>query len=46
MSGVGVGSTEMCSVISDNSQLTPLHLILNDLRNALGYVISYTPNVY
>ena len=46
MSGVGVGSTEMRSVISDNGQLTPLRLILNDLRNTLGYVISYAPNVY
>jgi hypothetical protein len=46
MSGVGVGSQEMRSVISDNGQLTPLRLILNDLRTTLGYVINYVPIVY
>jgi hypothetical protein len=46
MSGIGVGSQEMCSVILDNGQLTPLQLILNDLRTTLGYVINYIPIVY
>jgi hypothetical protein len=46
MSGVGVGSTEMRSVISDNSQLAPLRLVLNDLRTTLGYVTHYVPVIY
>jgi len=46
MSGIGVGSKEMCSVISDNGQLTPLQLILNDMRNTLRFVINYAPNIH
>jgi hypothetical protein len=41
MSGVGVGSKEMHSVLVDNSQLLPLHLMLNDLKTKLGYAISH-----
>ena len=41
MSGVGVGSEEMHSVLVDNSQLLPLNLMLNDLKTKIGYVISY-----
>jgi len=40
MSGVGVGSKEMYSVLIDNGQLLPLHLMLNDLKTKLGYVTS------
>ena len=41
MSGVGVGSKEMRSVLVDNGELLPLHLMLNDLQKKLGYVIYY-----
>ena len=41
MSGVGVGSEEMRSVLVDNGQLLPLNLMLNDLKTKIGYVISY-----
>ena len=37
MSGIGVGSAEMHSVLVDNSQLQPLHLMLNDLKTKIGY---------
>ena len=36
MSGVGVGSNEMYSVLMENGQLLPLHLMLNDLKTKLG----------
>ena len=47
MSGVGVGSREMYSVLMDNGQLLPVHLMLNDLKIKLGYVTSRVigPNV-
>ena len=41
MSGVGVGSEEMHSVLVDNGQLLPLQVMLNDLKTMLGYVTSY-----
>jgi hypothetical protein len=41
MSGVGVGSKEMRSVLVDNGQLLPLHLMLNNLKTKLGYVTPY-----
>ena len=41
VSGIGVGSEEMHSVLVDNGQLQPLHLMLNDLRAKLGYVMTY-----
>ena len=41
MSGVGVGSKEMHSVLVDNGELLLLHLMLNDLQKKLGYVIYY-----
>ncbi len=41
MSRVGVGSKEMCSVLVDNGQLLPLHLMLNNLKMKLAYM---TPN--
>jgi hypothetical protein len=41
MSGVGVGSKEMRSVLVDNGQLAPLRLILNDLKTRVGYVIFF-----
>ena len=41
MSGVGVGSDEMRSVLIDNGQLGPLRLILNDLKTKVGYVIFF-----
>jgi hypothetical protein len=41
MSGVGVGSKEMRSVLVDNGQLLPLQIMLNDLKMKLGYVTSY-----
>ena len=41
MSGIGVGSHEMRSVLVDNGELLPLHLMLNDLKTKLGYVLSY-----
>jgi hypothetical protein len=41
MSGVGVGSKEMRSVLVDNSQLLPLQIMLNDLKTKLGYMTSY-----
>ena len=41
VSGVGVGSEEMRSVLVDNDQLRPLQLMLNDLKTKLGFVTSY-----
>jgi hypothetical protein len=41
MSGIGVGSKEMRSVLVDGGQLDPLSVMLNDLRIKLGYVISH-----
>ena len=41
MSGVGVGSEEMCSILIDNGQLDALRLILNDLKTKVGYVIFF-----
>jgi hypothetical protein len=41
MSGVGVGSKEMRSVLVDNSQLLPLRVMLNDLKMKLGYTTSH-----
>jgi hypothetical protein len=38
MSGVGVGSDEMHSVV-DKGQFPPLQLVLNDLKTRVGYVI-------
>ena len=41
MSGVGVGSEEMRSVLVDNGELHHLQLILSDLKTKIGYVTSY-----
>lgn len=41
MSGVGVGSEEMRSLLVDNDQLGHLQLMLNDLKTKLGQVTSY-----
>jgi hypothetical protein len=41
MSGIGVGSQEMRSVLVDNGQLPQLRLILNDLKTKVGYVIFF-----
>lgn len=41
MSGVGVGSEEMRSVLVDNGQIGPLRLILNDLKTKVGCVIFF-----
>jgi hypothetical protein len=38
MSGVGVGSDEMRSVLVETGQLTTLRLILNDLKTRVGYI--------
>ena len=40
MSGVGVGSDEMRSVLVETGQLTTLRLILNDLKMRVGYILS------
>ena len=41
MSGVGVGSEEMRSVLVDTGQLSTLRGILNDLKTRVGYIISF-----
>lgn len=41
MSGVGVGSEEMRSLLVNNNQLPPLQLMLNDLKTKLACVTSY-----
>ena len=41
MSGIGVGSKEMRSVLVDNGQLATLRLILNDLKTKIGYAIFF-----
>lgn len=38
MSGIGVGSKEMRSVLADGGQLESLALMLNDLKLKVAYV--------
>lgn len=38
MSGVGVGSKEMRSVLVDNGQLPAIQVMFNDLKTKLAYV--------
>ena len=44
MSGVGVGSEAMRSVLADTGQFTTLRLILNDLKTRVGYIILFIPS--
>jgi hypothetical protein len=41
MSGMGVGSDEMRSILINDGQVGHLQLILNDLKTKLGYVILF-----
>jgi len=41
MSGIGIGSKEMRSVLVDYGQLVAIHLMLNDLNTTLGFMTYY-----